>query len=85
MLVFLGRWKEALYVNGTVFLWMFFIVYALVSRYFVQGSDRWIYFFLIFTCIITIVYYVIRMVYIYPFDDVLLYYEDNLMNKLLAS
>ena len=74
-----GRWHEALRYNIMVVPWILLAVAFVVTRYFVPAARRLMLPFLCLVCLATFAYFIIRIIYTYPSEPVMIYHEPNLI------
>ncbi|MCR4739118.1 MAG: DUF2752 domain-containing protein [Lachnospiraceae bacterium] len=77
-----GNIQDALSLNAMIFLWILLVLYLGYCRYVIQKMQAFTP-ALIIVCLLTIAYYVYRMVYVYPEGPVMSYYENNLIALFL--
>lgn len=80
-----GRWDLAGSYNIMVIPWLLLAVYFIVSRYFVKIRPLLGELLLCAVCIMTIAYYIYRMIRVYPSGPVMVYHEKNLLAFIRSS
>lgn len=77
-----GNIMKAFKMNASIFLWIPLIIWIFVDHYFLQRRSKKLSLILIMVCIITIAYYIYRLIDIYPDADPMIYYKTNLIYYL---
>ena len=77
------QFEKAIYLNPVSFLWVAFIVYFIVSRYFLTYNKRLIYIFLSIVLVLTFARYIYGMLMYYPHRVPYVYTRRNLTYYLL--
>ena len=77
-----GDLNGAVSCNAMIFLWIPLVIYLAYCRYIFKKMQAFTP-ALIIVCLITIAYYLYRMIYVYPSEPVMVYYENNLLSVLL--
>lgn len=79
------RFREAFFMNPSVYLIAAMAVYAFLSRYvFCRRPKYFIPLCILFGCL-SICIYLIRMYFLYPHTEPMTYYTDNLLKHILDS
>ena len=76
LMVIRGEFADAVKTNLTIFLWIPFLVYGIIARYFIKVWQKKFKGILIILLLITLLYYGVRMVWIFPESSML--YSANL-------
>lgn len=84
LLVLMGEWFEAAEMNLTIFLWIPLLMYLFSARYLFPKLKRFIPAVLIPVCIFTMVYYIMRMVLVFPGEPVM-YARENLLTVFICK
>lgn len=78
-----GRIKRGLALNPAAPLWLLFICYVLINRYFRGKSGKKFYLILVGVCVATIVVYIYRMLTQFPGNPPLVFYKDNFISRFI--
>ncbi len=78
------RFKEALEMNPTIFLWIPYILFLLWQRYIGKKRRKLSNILLVVICICVLIWYVMGMLFYFPNKEPYTYFEGNLILKGLG-
>lgn len=78
-----GKWKEAFWYNPLLILWIAGGVYFLFMRYVLGKKTKKIGIYFVAIILLSVVVYGIRMYLFFPSKEPLIYYDGNLIEKIL--
>lgn len=85
MSILTGHFAAAAAYNVTSYLWLPALAWVAWMRYIAdRRSIRWEPVFIIIS-VLTIIYYIYRMVYKFPENEPMVFFEENLVTKILNS
>lgn len=84
LLVLTGHWGNAAQMNLTIFLWIPSLICLFLEHYLFPSVKKYAIAFLIVTCILTLIYYTVRMALYFP-DPPLAYSDENLLAIMIRS
>lgn len=75
---FVGAWQ----MHAMFYLVLFFVPFYIFCKYFVKNGSKIIKGYVIIFVFIAIAYYVYRMLYLFPEQEPLIYYQDNFIEYI---
>lgn len=73
---------DALQMNPSTYLWIFYAIYLIWQRYIIRHWSRYNQIIIIIICIFSIVWYAIEISHSFPNREPFTYYHDNLIYRL---
>ena len=78
-----GEWMQALQMNVFIFPIMILAIAAVVRRYFLQKSLKCLVKYTMFLLLCMVLYYIYRMVILFPGQAPMTYYYNNLVHHIV--
>lgn len=75
------KWKEALDMNPTIFLWIPYILFLIYQRYIGKKQPKLSNILLVVVCVITILWYLTGMALYFPNREPFTFFDGNLLQK----
>ncbi len=83
--VFQFKLMQAFMLNPSFVLWGIFFIFFVIRRYIMgKTNDKAVIYFLAAVLVLSVVIYIIRMIFLYPMEPVLTYYGDNLFSHFFS-
>ena len=79
-----GDPETAITYNAMIFGWLLLGIYFLVCWDILMRKPVFMNVLLALVCVVAIVYYIYRMVYVYPSEPPMVYYENNIINNVFG-
>lgn len=83
--LFTGEWKKAIDMNLSVLAWVAFLLWFVIRRY-IQGKEtKHFTMLLILVSLITLIYYIYRMIAFFPRKEPMVYADKNILSMWMKN
>lgn len=81
--IFTGHFERGMKLNPTAPLWIVYIVWFFWNRYVLGRCKKTTLYWLGAVCVVTLLVYMYKMIYCFPGDPPMVFYQNNMIRRLI--